>query len=309
MARIRSVHPGLFTDEAFVSLSPMARIFLVGLWTQAYDDGVFEWKPLGIKMKIIPGDNADASAILDEIERAGIVRRFDHRGKQFGAIRNFMRWQRPKKPTSSGSLPESLRSFVGDKRGESETGSEPVPHLSGTGSEIAAQREDGGREEGRKEAASAASARAPEPEDRKRLQIVEAKKAIAGAFREVRSLATPDTGMVDVWAASDWPLDLCVAVVRHGLQRKPDAFSLAYFEPAIRDAVTKRKRPVEIAPPLPDPNDPRVDFGGGFSAALSAIQAALDTGRWRDEWGPQLGSPGCRVPPEIASKFTTARAA
>ena len=41
MARIRSVHPGLFTDEAFMGASSDARILMIGLWCQAWDDGVF----------------------------------------------------------------------------------------------------------------------------------------------------------------------------------------------------------------------------------------------------------------------------
>lgn len=32
MARIRSVHPGLYTDEAFMTLSMAARVLIVGLW-------------------------------------------------------------------------------------------------------------------------------------------------------------------------------------------------------------------------------------------------------------------------------------
>ena len=39
MARIRSVHPGLWTDEAFVSASPMARLFCIGLWGGASKRG------------------------------------------------------------------------------------------------------------------------------------------------------------------------------------------------------------------------------------------------------------------------------
>ena len=54
MARIRSVHPALFTDESFVSLSDSAQIFWVGLWCEADDQGVFEWKPLTLKMRTRP---------------------------------------------------------------------------------------------------------------------------------------------------------------------------------------------------------------------------------------------------------------
>ncbi len=41
MARIRSIHPGLFTDEAFMALSLLARVVLPGLWTECDDQGVF----------------------------------------------------------------------------------------------------------------------------------------------------------------------------------------------------------------------------------------------------------------------------
>ena len=46
MARIRSVHPGLWTDEAFVSVSMTARLLAIGLWNQCDDQGAFEWKPI-----------------------------------------------------------------------------------------------------------------------------------------------------------------------------------------------------------------------------------------------------------------------
>ena len=71
MARIRSIHPGIFTDEAFASASMAARMLLIGIWTEAYDDGVFEWKPLTLKMKIFPGDSVDINAVLSELGGSG----------------------------------------------------------------------------------------------------------------------------------------------------------------------------------------------------------------------------------------------
>jgi hypothetical protein len=46
MSRIRSVHPGLWTDEAFVELSFPARMLLMGIWTECDDGGAFVWRPL-----------------------------------------------------------------------------------------------------------------------------------------------------------------------------------------------------------------------------------------------------------------------
>jgi hypothetical protein len=49
MSRIRSIHPGFFADETFVMLSPLARLFWIGLLTEADDQGIFEWKPVTLK--------------------------------------------------------------------------------------------------------------------------------------------------------------------------------------------------------------------------------------------------------------------
>lgn len=132
MARIRSIHPGLFTDEAFMTASPHARLLIIGVWTEAWDDGVFEWKPLTLKARLFPVDAVNVTELLAELVALGFVQQFDA-GKSYGVIRNFQKYQRPKKPNSSGVLPESLLSYAGR-----------VPNQSGTGGEEGAQMEDGG---------------------------------------------------------------------------------------------------------------------------------------------------------------------
>lgn len=142
MARIRSVHPGLFTDEAFVSLSMTARVLYIGIWTEADDHGVFEWKPLQFKMRLMPADTADVSALMDEMARCNSVKRFTSEDKSYGLVRNFCKYQRPKKPKYTHFMPQELRTYAGLK----EDGSLPVLHQSGTGSQNHPQREDGGGE-------------------------------------------------------------------------------------------------------------------------------------------------------------------
>ena len=161
MARIRSVHPGLFTDEAFMSCGFAARQLIVGLWCEARDDGVFEWKTLTLKARIFPVDNIDVEELLAELESHDIIRRFEAGGKSYGAVRNFRKYQRPKKPNDSGVLPDEFRTYVG----LSEGGSEPeddkarsvpkkeepapdktaeVPNQFRTSSELVEHMEDGG---------------------------------------------------------------------------------------------------------------------------------------------------------------------
>lgn len=140
MSRIRSVHPGLFTDEAWVSCSPIARLFVIGLWTDADDQGVFEWKPLQLKMRLLPGDTANAAELLDEIQRAGIVTAYEVEGKRYGAIKNFRRFQRPQKPNALHPLPETIALYVGI----SATAPKSVEDYSSIGTIEAQPMEDGG---------------------------------------------------------------------------------------------------------------------------------------------------------------------
>lgn len=142
MARIRSLHPGQATDEDFVALSFEARLFALHLRCEADDNGVFEWKPTGLKMKIFPADNVDVDAILAELVDHRQIIAFEYGDKKYGAIRNFRKWQRPKKPTASHPLPDEFRSYVA----LDDNSSEPVPHQVGTSTEKSPQREDvGGR--------------------------------------------------------------------------------------------------------------------------------------------------------------------
>lgn len=151
MARIRSIHPGLFTDEAFVSATPFARLLIIGIWCEAFDDGCFEVKPLTLKMRLFPVDNVDVVALLAELENLGYFKRFETQGRTWAALRNFRKYQRPKKPNKSGVLPPELIDFVGKTGASTEpgpddegSGSPPVPHQLETGSPKSPQREDGG---------------------------------------------------------------------------------------------------------------------------------------------------------------------
>ena len=142
MARIRSVHPSLFTDEAWVSCSPLARILYIGLWTDADDQGLFEWKPLQIKMRLLPGDAGDVPAMLAELEGVGLICAYQAEGKRFGAIANFRKFQRPQKPNAIHPLPENIAEYVC----LSPTDKEAVQDQSATDPVNPPQMEDGGEE-------------------------------------------------------------------------------------------------------------------------------------------------------------------
>lgn len=114
MARIRSVHPGLWTDEGFVELSLTARLFFIGLWNEADDFGVFEWKPRRLKMRLAPADPIDPDEILVELAASGFVVRLERGGKSYGAVKNFLDFQRPKNPSNpTVEIDDEVREVVG----------------------------------------------------------------------------------------------------------------------------------------------------------------------------------------------------
>lgn len=113
MSRIRSIHPGFFTDEDLVSVSMAARMLFLGLGVEADDKGIFEWKPLTIKMRVFPADNIDVPALMDELAQAGAILRYEIGGKSYGAIRNFRKFQKPKTPNDIHPATAEILAFVG----------------------------------------------------------------------------------------------------------------------------------------------------------------------------------------------------
>jgi hypothetical protein len=103
--RIRSCHPEQWTDDAFVQCTALARLLALGLRNVSDDNGIFEWNPYKLKVRLLPADNCDINALLGELEQTKQVMRFTAEGRDFGMIRSFQRFQRPKKPSFSHPIP------------------------------------------------------------------------------------------------------------------------------------------------------------------------------------------------------------
>jgi hypothetical protein len=161
VARIRSIHPALLTDEAFMTLTvecPLAIALLIGLWMEADDAGVFEWKPLTIKARILPAVQCDVGETISELVRNSFVKSFELGGKQYGVIRNFVRFQRPKSPIDTHPFNDEMREYAGFDNGkrpaagigrpQNQGDSRPVTNEFGTPSENRAQmKEEGDKKE------------------------------------------------------------------------------------------------------------------------------------------------------------------
>lgn len=133
MGRIRSLHPGQWSDEEFVESSPLARLLCLGLRNEADDNGIFQWRPKQLKMRLLPADDCDPVELLDELVANNQIRRFEVDGQAYGAIRNFREFQSPQKPKAKYPLPDELVAYVtGGGPKPSGSGSAPVPEQSPT---------------------------------------------------------------------------------------------------------------------------------------------------------------------------------
>lgn len=95
MARIRTIKPSIWTDPEFVGLSPFARLLFIGTWNQADDYGVLKDDPAELKLQILPGDNVDTYALVDElVSRKMLLRKVAPDGTQVLVIRTFSTHQK-----------------------------------------------------------------------------------------------------------------------------------------------------------------------------------------------------------------------
>lgn len=120
-----------------------ARVLLLGIWTESDDQGVFEWKPVTLKMRIFSADNLDVVPLLEELKVADAIRQFSFEGKSHGAVRNFCKYQKPKTPKFRYVKDDEIRNYVASKYPKEETpppDPEPFPQKV----EMDRQREEGG---------------------------------------------------------------------------------------------------------------------------------------------------------------------
>jgi hypothetical protein len=111
VARIRSTHPGQWTSGDFLECSPLARLLALAVRNVADDHGVFRWKPTSLKAECLPADNCDIGQVV----------RYSVDGKEYGIIKDFNQWQRPKKPKYIHPVPDWFPTST-------VLVTEPVPH-------------------------------------------------------------------------------------------------------------------------------------------------------------------------------------
>lgn len=104
MARIRSLKPDVWQDEAFGNASHDARLLFIGLITQADDEGRLNGAPRLIWSLIYPWEDFQPESLyrwLVELEAAKLVVRYARKGREYIALPSWDKHQKISHPTPS----------------------------------------------------------------------------------------------------------------------------------------------------------------------------------------------------------------
>ena len=120
MKRTRQINPGFFTNDELADITPLGRLLFAGLWVIADREGRLEDRPKKIKAEILPYDNCDVDALLNQLQTAGFIKRYkvdiprtdqgntmDTPKADVGIIQvvNFTKYQHPHRNESASTLP------------------------------------------------------------------------------------------------------------------------------------------------------------------------------------------------------------
>lgn len=109
MARIRSIKPEFWTDRKLATISRDARLLYIAMWNLADEWGRLQGDRRYIKGHCFPYDDdltLDAvGRLLDELERAGRVHRYDNEGDPYLHLPKLAAHQRLEPGKSASRLP------------------------------------------------------------------------------------------------------------------------------------------------------------------------------------------------------------
>ena len=103
--RARNIKPGFFRDEQLMQVPPLGRILFAGLWCLADREGRLPDRPAQIKWDILPADDCDINALLDELSARGFIRRYIVDGTKYIEVTRFLAHQNPHHKEKASIIP------------------------------------------------------------------------------------------------------------------------------------------------------------------------------------------------------------
>ncbi|HDK6094465.1 TPA: hypothetical protein M4213_002937 [Klebsiella pneumoniae] len=108
MARSRNIKPGFFTNDELAECHPLGRLLFAGLWTIADKEGRLDDRPKKIKAMLLPFDEADCDALLQQLNDHKFIIRYRVNGECYIQISNWKKHQNPHCKEAASEIPEPL---------------------------------------------------------------------------------------------------------------------------------------------------------------------------------------------------------
>jgi hypothetical protein len=147
MAFIRSIKATFFTSEDIVSLTPLARLLYIALWTESDREGRFSWRPCNFKLRFLPGDACEIHDLCNELVESGLVIPYSVDGKAYAEIPTFKRHQSINAKERKSVLPERVTNATGSRNDALSTRADESHEFTqerkGTGEEVTTPSQDG----------------------------------------------------------------------------------------------------------------------------------------------------------------------
>lgn len=106
MARMRIIKPSFFTNEALSEMSPLTRLYFIGLWCLCDREGKMEYRPKRIKVELFPYEDVNMEEMTSCLHDAGMVNRYEINGQAYIKITKFTKHQHPHVKETSKGFPE-----------------------------------------------------------------------------------------------------------------------------------------------------------------------------------------------------------
>lgn len=147
MAYIRTIKASFFTSDDIVSLSPLARLLYIALWTEADREGRLTWRPGNFKLRFLPGDACNIGELCVELVESGLVILYSVDGKTYAEIPTFKRHQSINAKERKSVLPERVANATGTRSDATATGGDAwrgfPQERKGTGEEATPPSQEG----------------------------------------------------------------------------------------------------------------------------------------------------------------------
>ncbi|HFK5797940.1 TPA: hypothetical protein ACG0L7_001784 [Enterobacter hormaechei subsp. oharae] len=116
MARSRNIKPGFFTNDELAECQPLARILFAGLWTIADKEGRLDDRPKKIKAMVLPFDDVDCDALLQQLHQHKFINRYQVQGDSYIQVSNWKKHQNPHCKEAASEIPEPSQNQNGTEQ-------------------------------------------------------------------------------------------------------------------------------------------------------------------------------------------------